>query len=151
MNENDRPEIEELRPDTTIRVDSFFALFRQWNKTHAFDKALFARTLKMLGAYDSRVFIAKEGEKIIGYVQINRCLQVGFEPYIEITQLLISRDRQRRGIGTRLMQKAEEIARAEGFSRVKLESEIQRPDSHLFYENIGYKLQKTSKFFEKRI
>jgi acetyltransferase len=141
----------ELAQYTEDATESLFELFKQWNKTYHFNHEIFTQSLKMLESYKSRIFLAKEERTVVGYIQLTKCLQIGFEPYLEIVQLLVAENRRRTGIGACLMKKAEEIAFSEGIAVIKLESEIQRSSAHVFYEKLGYKLEKVSKFYEKRM
>ena len=59
---------------------------------------------------DHRILIAKYENKITGYAQITKCLHLGFEPFIEVLQLLVAEDRRSSGIGKSLMLRIEDEA-----------------------------------------
>jgi len=138
---------EELRTVTP----AFFQLFCEWNRDYPFDEVLLTETLALLPTHRSRVVAAWDGDEPIGYIQVSPRLQLGFAPYLEIDQLLVSENHRRRGIGAALVREAELLARADGITRIKLESEISKAGAHVFYESVGFSYSKASKFYEKAL
>jgi len=57
-----------------------------------------------------------------------------------ITSLVVAPDHRQRGLGRLLVATAEEFAGAHGCIRVEVTSGDNRPDAHVFYERLGYKL-----------
>jgi hypothetical protein len=49
------------------------------------------------------------------------------------------------------MEKVEEIALEENIFLIKLSSQLHRSRAHVFYENLGFTVEKMSKFYEKRL
>ena len=136
----------------TQYFESFFTLFGEWDKNVAFDKKVFEDSLNLILEQNrSKILLALDGEKLLGYAQITPIVWLGFEPYIELDQLLVAEDCRGKGIGKELLKKVEEIALSEDIRVIKLSSQVQRTKTHLFYENFGYQYTKISKFYEKKI
>jgi GNAT superfamily N-acetyltransferase len=64
---------------------------------------------------------------------------------------VVERAHRRKGIGRLLMYEAEEWARLQGCSVVRLWSSSARTASHLFYEQLGYTNIKTQYSFIKSL
>lgn len=133
-------------------ADELFRLFGDWDRLHSFDHEVFADSLRrILLDKKNTLLLAKENGLIVGYAQVYRCDELGFEAFIEIAELLVSEERRNLGIGKVLIKRVEEIALADGISVIKLSSQVHRTKTHMFYENLGFGYYKISKFFEKRI
>ena len=130
-------------------TQAFFELFCEWNRNYAFDKTLLADTFALLPAHRSQVLAAWDGEQAVGYIQVTPRVQLGFARYLEIEQLLVAEQYRQRGIGAALVREAERLARGQGITRIKLESEISKSGAHVFYERVGFGYSKASKFYEK--
>jgi GNAT superfamily N-acetyltransferase len=127
----------------------FFNLYCEWDKSKDFDFDIVIQGLDQQHKFFSRVFVARDGEDIVGYVQIAPGLHIGHDPFLEVVQILVSEKKRSTGVGHLLMERVEKIARAEGFQTIKLSSRVHRSKAHVFYECIGYELEKVSKFYKK--
>jgi ribosomal protein S18 acetylase RimI-like enzyme len=89
---------------------------------------------------DSRgIILATSNSKVIGmvsYILIDRLNQPLSELWIP--ELVVTNEYRNRGIGKRLVQKCESIARRNKCYRIRLESRNDRIDSHDFYRKIGF-------------
>ena len=56
-----------------------------------------------------------------------------------IEDLVVDEAHQGQGIGTRLVERAEELARARGCRGIELASDLHRDRAHRFWETLGYK------------
>lgn len=65
----------------------------------------------------------------------------------ELESVHVRADLRSQGIGTRLLSRAEEIARDRGCYRVQLTSRNVREDAHRFYRRLGF--EQTSQGFKK--
>ncbi len=74
------------------------------------------------------VLVAEDGGALVGVVAV-----VG-DPEPEITHLWIRSDRQGRGIGRELLERAMRIARGRGWQSLRIESD---PHARPFYERMG--------------
>ena len=127
-------------------------LMTHWGKDYSFSVKEIKNSIShILTMSDNKILIAKKDNEIVGYAQISKCYHLGFEPFIEVVQLLVSGPNRSLGIGALLMKYIEDEAKMEHINIVKLHSQVHRSKSHVFYENLGYNFYKTSKFYEKRL
>lgn len=100
---------------------------------------------------DSRgIILATSNVKVIGmvsYILIDRLNQPLSELWIP--ELVVTNEYRNRGIGKRLVQKCESIARRNKCYRIRLESRNDRIDSHDFYKKIGFSQMALA--FEKKL
>ncbi|RWC90607.1 MAG: GNAT family N-acetyltransferase [Mesorhizobium sp.] len=90
--------------------------------------ALRAKALRETG------FLALDGDSIVGCVfALERAdgLYVG--------KLAVAPDRQGRGIGRRLMQAAEDLARSRGKAAIELETRIELTANHAAFARLGFR------------
>jgi GNAT superfamily N-acetyltransferase len=140
----------QIRPFESGDEDALFALMTHWDKDYAFDKAVFLASLEaILGSPDADILLAFQGRDLVGYAQTAICRHLGFAPFLEVVQLLVSAERRSSGTGRKLMERAEDLARSKGLNSVKLSSQVMRSRAHVFYERLGYMFYKISKFYEK--
>lgn len=67
----------------------------------------------------------------------------------EILGLVVAEEGRRRGLGRRLVEAVETWGRARGLSRIVVRSNVVRPESHPFYERLGYGRVKTQHVYQK--
>jgi GNAT superfamily N-acetyltransferase len=58
---------------------------------------------------------------------------------------------QRSGIGSRLVEATEQWAGEIGAEFISVRSNINRAESHPFYQKLGYELKKTQQVYRKRL
>jgi GNAT superfamily N-acetyltransferase len=142
----------EIRPFAKDYASALYALMADWDKSHTFPRGTFDESLKAILELDgNEIVLAFEAERLVGYAQIIVCHHLGFEPSLEVMQLLVAQDRRNGGIGKRLMAYAENRALELGLNKVQLHSQGMRSRAHVFYEGLGYEFTKISKFYEKRL
>lgn len=96
------------------------------------------------------VFIADFGEgRIAGWVGVFVQRTVESDACVEISGLVVDERCRSRGVGLRLLERAEQWAREKGCAEVRLRSNVIRDRAHAFYEREGYKHVKTQKAFRK--
>jgi ribosomal protein S18 acetylase RimI-like enzyme len=96
------------------------------------------------------IFVATTRTNLVGmvsYVFIQRLNRL--QPELWIPELVISHDYRNRGIGKRLVQMCEDIAKRKRCYRIRLESRNDRIDSHDFYKKIGFSQMALA--FEKKL
>ncbi len=101
----------------------------------------------------TKFFVAKLNQSEVGF------LAVDFIPPPQtfvIYQLFVLEDYRRRGVGTELLQKAEDMALNAGNNIVRLEAKpldaiITRNELRSFYKKRGYHPETGSEYFEKII
>lgn len=83
----------------------------------------------------SAVFVAEEEEELAGfctaYLELN---SVRFGRRCWVEDLAVDPERRSRGIGAGLLEAAKDWARGAGATHLELDSGIDRPDAHRFYE-----------------
>ena len=95
-------------------------------------------------------FVAEEDGTIVGLVTTVTALAIGHPGgYTKVNGLGVLPAYRRRGIGRRLLERAEALAVENGTRYVGLASGLSREDAHGFYAHLGY--QKTSYWFRKRL
>jgi ribosomal protein S18 acetylase RimI-like enzyme len=96
----------------------------------------------------THLIAAEEDGEVIGLAAmqvmplIHRDLPVG-----RITAMVVRADRRGAGVGRRLEEELEAIARREGCGRIDLTSRHHREEAHAFYRSLGF--EETSRRFVK--
>lgn len=98
------------------------------------------------------IFVAEqEGGELAGYVDVFLFRTVASDVRAEIAGLVVEEASRSRKIGRMLMARAEDWAREKGCSECGLRSNVIREGAHRFYENLGYRVNKTQKSFRKKL
>jgi GNAT superfamily N-acetyltransferase len=92
----------------------------------------------LLYEFGNSAFVAKEGEKVIGYLFgfISQTGPVGYVKFIGVR-----RTHQKRGIGRRLYERFTEFARAKGCKELKAITSPGNKGSVAFHQKLGMKLE----------
>ena len=99
-----------------------------------------------------RIFVAEEtAGAVVGWVQVHFTRWLASDARGEVVGLVVSADTRGRGIGRQLMQAAEAWTTEQGGALRVLRSNIQRKETHMFYERLGYAATKTSLNFSKML
>ncbi len=142
----------EIRPFASGDADALFELMKDWDKDYAFSRIVFDSSLASIMENDgNELIVAYRGNRLVGYAQTLVCRFLGFEPSVEVLQLLVAQDARSGGIGGLIMSFVEDRARKNGFRKMNLHSQVKRSRAHVFYEGLGYELTKISKFYEKSL
>ena len=105
--------------------------------------------VKLLNRSTDKIFVACVEDRVVGYIQISDYECLYNDPLKNIMGLAVDRDFQNRGIGRALLSKAEEWARDQGSTGLRLNSGMERKEAHGFYEHCGYKNRKEQKNYIK--
>ena len=105
----------------------------------------------MLHSQQHCVFVAKRGDKTLGWLAVEQrlFLESGFKA--EITGLVVSEDERRIGVGRELVMQAKTWAANHQLTELVVRSNISREHSHLFYQRIGFHHQKTSHQYQMEL
>ena len=95
------------------------------------------------------VFVAEEEGRVAGWLHIVGCERLQSAPFAEIAGLVIDEAYRAQGVGTALIEAAEAWARQQGFSTVRVRSNVVRDSAHGFYERRGFQRTKTQHVFDK--
>lgn len=98
------------------------------------------------------IFVAQlASSAIVGYIEIFPFRTIGSNPRIEIASFVVDESCRSQGVGRLLLAHSEEWARSHGYRETSLRSNVIRERAHLFYENLGYRVNKTQKSFRKKL
>jgi GNAT superfamily N-acetyltransferase len=86
---------------------------------------------------------------VIGWVHGAEQRFLEAEPRCELLGLVVDRGHRRQGMGERLVAAVENWARSRGVTEISVRSNIVRPESHPFYEHLGYRRAKTQHVYRK--
>ena len=90
-------------------------------------------------------FIAKKGEKTVGYVGISSVLDEGY-----ITNVAVSHSERKKGLGTALLNRGFSFARDNNLSFVSLEVRVSNQNAISLYNNLGFKEEgKRKNYYDK--
>jgi GNAT superfamily N-acetyltransferase len=110
------------------------------------------RLVRLLARPEHCVFVVeKESARLLGWIAVEKRLLLVSGPKVEIVGLVVDRQARRLGVGKTLVAAAEEWTRGEGMKNIFVRSNVVRPDSHHFYESLGYRRAKTQHFYAKRL
>ncbi len=112
-----------------------------------------SRLAGILNSTSQQILVAVPADdaRIDGYVGVERRLTLVEGERVEITGLVVDAAARRSGVGRALMNAAERWAAQHGLNAVVLRSNVTRPESHPFYEAIGYRRTKTSHTYLKEV
>ena len=97
----------------------------------------------------NRILVCEPGGEVVGYIHIADydCSYVG--PLKDVLALAVLPEAQGQGVGRKLLEAAEAMARADGCAGIRLNSGFGRDGAHRFYEACGYHNRKDQKNFIK--
>lgn len=110
-----------------------------------------ARLAALLPLHEHHVAVAEADGKLLGFaaVEIRTLLVSGRKA--ELMGLVVGSEARGRGVGKSLVRAAEEWSRAQGVGRMTVRSNIARPESHGFYECVGYMRNKSQHVYFKEL
>ena len=85
-----------------------------------------------------RVFIALEGEEVVGHLQLT---DTGDPVEVEVKNMAVDSGHQGRGIGRALMEAAIELARGEGRARLLVATAAADAGNLRFYQRLGFRIR----------
>jgi N-acetylglutamate synthase-like GNAT family acetyltransferase len=109
------------------------------------------RLERLVGSEEHVIFVAETGGKIVGWIHgaEHEFLVVGRMG--EICGLVVAEGQRTSGVGRRLIEAIEQWARGRGLEEVSVRSNVVRPESHPFYEKMGYARLKTQHVYRKQL
>ena len=101
---------------------------------------------KQISDSDKTILVAESNDvNVVGMVSIlflPRLNQIQNEMYIP--ELIVTEKYRNRGIGTSLINACISLAKQKECKKIRLESGIQRKETHQFYNNLGFELKSLS-------
>lgn len=117
------------------------------------DPEVIRRRLERLLAKPEHIVLVAESPTngVVGWIHAaeHDILEVG--RFCEILGLVVATGQRGEGVGRRLVEQIEAWATARGLQHVSVRSNVARPESHPFYERIGYARVKTQHAYRKRM
>jgi ribosomal protein S18 acetylase RimI-like enzyme len=109
------------------------------------------RIAQVLGRDDAAAMIAEDAESVVGWIHVELRRTLVADQGAQVLGLIVDERCRGRGIGAALMVEAERWARERGASTLRVGSRTSRKEAHRFYQREGYRLAKTSNWFEKEL
>jgi GNAT superfamily N-acetyltransferase len=115
--------------------------------------AVTSRLTGILNSATQQVLVAAPAgdSRIDGYIGVERRLALEEDERVEITGPVVDSAARRSGLGRTLVNAAEQWALQHGLHTVVVRSNVVRPESHPFYEGLGYLRTKTSHIYRKEV
>lgn len=101
------------------------------------------RFARVLAQPEQGIFVAAHGAAVVGWVHARANHSLESEPDVEIVGLVVDGAARRAGVGRALVERAAAWAREHGSARLRVRSNVIRPESHAFYAAIGFVVHKT--------
>ena len=112
--------------------------------------ALLPRLQALLVHPDHLVMVAAgPNDRLSGVIMAEHRVLLLYGPQVEIMGLSVGSDMRRMGVGRALVKAVEAWARQFGDRQIVVRSNVIRPESHPFYEKIGYERKKTQHVYAK--
>src|SRR6478736_1596815 len=108
------------------------------------------RLERFLQLEEQVVFVAETTE-VVGWIHgaENELLEVG--RHAEIWGLVVADGQRGKGVGRQLIDAVEQWTRSRGLDEISVKSNVILPESHPFYERLGFTRYKTQHAYRKRL
>ena len=110
-----------------------------------------ARLARILNREAHAIFVAEISGQIAGWIEVAEREVLAAGKFGEICGLVVGDGQRGRGVGRQLVGAAENWLRARGHAEISVRSNVVRPESHAFYERIGYARYKTQHAYRKKL
>lgn len=100
------------------------------------------------GGIERAVTLACEGGRVVGWVEVQVACTIESGSWAEITGLVVDRACRRRGVGAGLVRWVKEWAQEHGQKRLRVRSNVARPEAPAFYESLGFTQTKQQRVFD---
>ena len=110
------------------------------------------RRLEEVGHCEDRVvFVAEADGQLVGWVEAAERSVLVAGGICEICGLVVDASKRTSGLGRRLVAEVERWAHERGFEQITVRSNVARPESHPFYERLGFTRTKTQHVYRKKL
>jgi ribosomal protein S18 acetylase RimI-like enzyme len=97
----------------------------------------------------SGIYVTILDKKIVGFTIVQR--DSGMKTKLWINELWVLKEFQGKGIGRELMKKIEEIYKKKGIKLLELVADTERGGALKFYKKIGYDIDRSLVFMNKKV
>lgn len=112
--------------------------YRNFYKQEANPEKAAAFIAERLAAQDSVIFVAEEGSRLLGFMQLYPSFStVSLERVWILNDLFVDASARSQGIGQSLLREAQEFCRKQGAKGLALETGVENPAQKL-YESLGW-------------
>jgi GNAT superfamily N-acetyltransferase len=115
------------------------------------DETMRERLARFLTQEKHLILVAERDGQVVAWTHGAEQELLEFGPRCEILGLVVAESQRGLGVGRRLVDAIEQWARGRGLKDIFVRSNIIRPESHPFYERIGYARYKTQHAYRKRL
>jgi GNAT superfamily N-acetyltransferase len=96
-----------------------------------------------------RLFLALDGEPLIGYAQLRVSHDLLAEDTVELLSIIVTAGARRKGVGRHLMTAAETWALQAGRARLRLHADVVQTEALAFFSALGYEQTMTAQQFTR--
>jgi GNAT superfamily N-acetyltransferase len=114
-------------------------------------EAMEERLTRVLTLETHSVFVAERNGEVVGWTHGAEQEMLELDRRGEICGLVVAESERGRGVGRQLVEAVEKWARNRGLNDMSVRSNVLRPESHPFYERIGYTRYKTQHAYRKHL
>ena len=150
MSTPDAPGLPRVRPAVLADAAQLARLSAQLGYPERLD-VFTARLQRVLSLPEHALFVATDGDDVLGFIAGERRLMIETGERVEIVALVVDERARRRGIGHVLLGAVEQWARDIGLPDLVVRSNVARSQSHPFYEGAGFERVKTQHVYRKRL
>ena len=97
------------------------------------------------------IAVAVDAGRLLGWMHVEHRSSLEGGDRAELMGLVVDSSARRGGVGSRLVDAAEQWARARGLPALTVRSNAAREQSHPFYEALGYAREKTQHVYRKAL
>jgi len=105
---------------------------------------------KVIASQDNFILVAENDHELVGFISASARLVVRYpEPIMQVDELYVDPEFREHGVGRQLIQAVEDLARANNWSKIYIESGYKYEVAHKFYEGNDY--EKQGYYFKKML
>jgi GNAT superfamily N-acetyltransferase len=110
------------------------------------------RLAALRAAQVGEVFVAIDARaKVLGWTHVVARLILEEDPFAELAGLIVGDGARGSGVGAALLRAAEDWARRQGYTKLRVRSNVVRERAHRFYLRAGYVERKRQVVFDKAL
>ncbi|MDA8333634.1 MAG: GNAT family N-acetyltransferase [Peptococcaceae bacterium] len=135
-----------IRPAVRADAPAIFALYRELEGVydpagHGPEPGEEALWDNVAADPRQQILVAERAGRITGSLTVVIVPNLGHRgrPWAAVENVVVARELRGQGVGTELMRRAGAIARANNCYKLTLTSNINRPEAHRFYGNLGWR------------